>query len=38
MGTRGHRTRANLPCLYMQAGDGILDGFGAGQWPHMLPA
>ena len=25
MGTRSHRTRADLPCLCMQAGDGILD-------------
>ena len=35
MGTHGHRTHADLPCLYMQAGVGFLDVFGAGQWPCM---
>ena len=37
IGTHGHRTHANVPCLYMQAGVGFLDVFGAGQWPCMLP-
>ena len=29
------RTRADLPCLYVQAGVGFLHVFGAGQWPSI---
>ena len=35
MGTHGPPHRADLPRLYMQAGVGFLDVFGAGQWPCM---